>query len=191
MTVKTLLRTTVAGLTVGGVTLAGAPAAMAAPGDNGDVKIHAVGTPFNDQRNEPKVCAFYLAAFNFDTLQEVTWSIAPQPPKVNGANRDGQITLATGTGHTMPLSLPNGMYKLTWTFAGESGAGKMKVFKVDCPDGGNGQPNGPVGAGGGGTATPAADSSSFGVGATLAAGLAGAAGLILVRRSRRRSDGAS
>ncbi|WP_434588240.1 hypothetical protein [Streptomyces sp. A5-4] len=191
MTVRPLLRTAVVGFTLGAAALTATPAAVAAPGDNGDVKIHSVGTPFNDQRNEPKVCQFYLAAFNFDTLQNVSWSIVPQPPKETGPARNGQITLATGTGQTLPLSLPDGMYKLTWKFQGQSGAGKMKVFKVDCP-GGVGQPNGPVGAGGGGAATLAADSSSLsGVGVTMAAGLAGAAGLILVRRSRRRADGAS
>ncbi|GHG08014.1 hypothetical protein [Streptomyces hydrogenans] len=197
--------------------LGGAPAAFAAPGDNGDVKIHNVGTPYDDQRNEPKVCDFYLAAFNFDANQKVSWEIVPQPDKADDPNLSGQLTLPTGTGHTGPLALPDGMYKLTWTFEGENGAGKHKVFQVDCPNGGNGgngnggngnggngnggnggnghhkPPHGPVGAGGGGSAEIAAeeDASAFGVGAAVAAGLAGTVGLVLIRRSRRRNDGAA
>ncbi|KQX47790.1 MULTISPECIES: hypothetical protein [unclassified Streptomyces] len=204
---------TAAVLALGGLSLAGAPAAFAAPGDNGDVKIHKVGTPFDSQANEPKVCKFYLAAFNFDSLEEVDWEISPQPPKADDPQLSGHITLGgTGKGHTGPLSLPSGQYKLVWTFAGENGAGKQKVFKVECPGdvitnppttGGNGTggpgghghgkpPHGPVGAGGGGSAVIAAeDSSAFGIGAAVAAGLAGTAGLVLIRRSRRRDDGAA
>ncbi|WP_435970918.1 hypothetical protein [Streptomyces sp. Qhu_M48] len=249
-TVRPLALTAAAALTLGGATLAGAPSAFAAPGDNGDIKIHRVGTPFTDQRNEPRVCNFYLAAFNFDTLQEVDWEISRQPSD-NGPVRSGELTLASGTGHTAPLSLPNGQYKLVWTFEGQTGAGKQKVFRVACPGdvitnppptGGNGNgggnggsgnggsggspngtganggsggnsswngssggdnwngngngngrpPQGPVGAGGGGSAQLASeDSSAFGVGAAVAAGLAGTAGLVLIRRSRRRNDGAA
>ncbi|WP_175409458.1 hypothetical protein [Streptomyces sp. TRM64462] len=203
---RSLLRTAVAGLALGGIAIGAAPPAVAAPGDNGDIKIHSVGTPPLDQRNEPKVCRFYLAAFNFDTLQQVSYTIVPQPMRAGDPSLSGGITLATGTGHTEELSLPDGMYKLTWTFEGASGAGKMKVFRVDCPGGGNGNgngvngngpngnghkgPHGGVGAGGGGMAESSDGTSAFGVGAALAAGLAGTAGLILVRR-RRRADGAA
>ncbi|MFB6840070.1 hypothetical protein [Streptomyces sp. NPDC056361] len=223
-TVRPLAATAAAALAFGGLALAGAPMAYAAPGDNGDVKIHKVGTPFDDQRNEPKVCRFYLAAFNFDTLQEVDWEITPQPPKADDPSLSGHITLATGKGHTGTLSLPSGQYKLVWTFEGQNGAGKQKVFKVECPGdvitnpsqppngdpgspgspdspggpggpGGHGHgrpPHGPVGAGGGGSAEIAAeDSSAFGIGAAVAAGLAGTAGLVLIRRSRRRDNGAA
>ncbi|MFF8386794.1 hypothetical protein [Streptomyces kanasensis] len=194
---RPLLRTAVAGLVLTGTALGGAPAAVAAPGDNGDVKIHSNSTSPLDQRNEPKVCSFYLAAFNFDGLQQVGYTIAPQPMKAGDPNVQGAITLSpTGTGHTDELSLPDGMYKLTWTFVGATGAGKTKVFQVDCPDGTDttGEeetPRGAVGAGGGGMAeAPPEEGSAFGVGAALAAGLAGTAGLILVRR-RRRADGAA
>ncbi|MEU3747610.1 MULTISPECIES: hypothetical protein [Streptomyces] len=214
-TARSLAATAAAALALGSLALAGAPSAFAAPGDNGDVKIHKVGTPVDDPRNEPKVCKFYLAAFNFDTLQEVDWEITPQPPKADDPNLNGHITLTTGTGHTGELSLPNGMYKLVWTFEGEQGAGKQKVFQVDCDvitnptptptpthtnggPGGHGKPphhkppHGPVGAGGGGSAPIAAeDSSAFGIGAAVAAGLAGTAGLVLIRRSRRRDNGAA
>jgi hypothetical protein len=182
----------------------GAPAAVAAPGDNGDVKIHEVGTPFTDQRNQPKVCDFYLDAFNFDTVQEVTWSIETQPSIPGGATRSGSITLATGTGHTMPVAqLPNGMYKLTWNFVGENGNGKHKVFQVDCPSpppggstggstgggtgGGTGGPNGGPPAGGGGLARDAALSPLAGA---AAVGLTAVGGVVWFRL-RRRPHGAS
>ncbi|MFI8326026.1 hypothetical protein [Streptomyces sp. NPDC085529] len=195
------------GLALAGLALLGAgQPAYAAPGDNGDVKIHKRSTPANDQRNDPKVCKFYLAAFNFDEDQEITWKIEPQPAKPGGATLSGGFTLPTGTGRTADdYSLPDGMYKLTWNFAGEQGAGKHKVFQVDCDNGnGNGNggngghghhkpPHGPVGAGGGGSAEIAADedASAFGVGAAVTAGLAGTVGLVLIRRSRRRNDGAA
>ncbi|MEV8546381.1 hypothetical protein [Streptomyces sp. NPDC051572] len=182
----------------------GAPAAVAAPGDNGDVKIHEVGTPFTDERNQPKVCDFYLDAFNFDTVQEVTWSIETQPSIPGGATRSGSITLATGTGHTMPVAqLPNGMYKLTWNFVGENGNGKHKVFQVDCPSpppggstggstgggtgGGTGGPNGGPPAGGGGLARDAALSPLAGA---AAVGLTAVGGVVWFRL-RRRPHGAS
>ena len=50
------------------------------PGDNGDVKIHRVGTAVPEQDNQPHVCKFYLDAFNFDTLQSVHWEIDSQAP---------------------------------------------------------------------------------------------------------------
>ncbi|GAA4926067.1 hypothetical protein ACFPM3_09655 [Streptomyces coeruleoprunus] len=204
---RPLLRTAVAGVALGGIALGAAPAAVAAPGDNGDVKIHSTTTLPSNLRNDPKVCKFYLAAFNFDTLQAVSYSIVPQPMRAGDASLQGGITLSTGTGHTEELTLPDGMYRLTWTFTGATGTGKVKVFQVDCDGNGNGasngngngggngdghgkRPHGGVGAGGGGMAETADDSSSFGVGAALAAGLAGTAGLILVRR-RRRANGAS
>ncbi|MFJ8138281.1 hypothetical protein [Streptomyces sp. NPDC096013] len=178
----------------------GAPVAVAAPGDNGDVKIHEVGTAFTDQRNQPKVCDFYLDAFNFDRGQQVTWSIETQPSIPGGATRSGSITIATkaGTGHTMPIAtLPNGMYKLTWTFTGEHGAGKHKVFKVDCPTtpgggttggpgGGPGGPNGGPPAGGGGLAREAALTPLAGA---AGVGLAAVGGVVWFRR--RRPHGAS
>lgn len=114
-----------------------APAALAdAPGDNGDVKIHKSTTAQSDQRNEPKVCTFYLDAFNFDGLQSVGWHIDVQPS--HGADDHaaaGTITLgADGNGRTEDMTLPDGQYKLYWNFDGENGNAKQKVFKVDCSD---------------------------------------------------------
>ncbi|MEU4088567.1 hypothetical protein [Streptomyces aureus] len=123
-----------AALAVAGAALLGAPAAVAAPGDNGDVKVHDTNTPFDNQRDDPKVCQFYLDGFNFDGGQRISWSIAHQPGAAGDPVLQGQLfTSATGRGRTGNLTLPDGQYKVTWTFQGENGAGKSKVFKVDCP----------------------------------------------------------
>ncbi|WP_457033184.1 hypothetical protein [Kitasatospora sp. P5_F3] len=142
-----------------------APAAFAAPGDNGDIKVHESTTPADDQRDEPKVCTFYLDAFNFDTVQKVTWNIVKQPSPDDQQVAGGDLTLASGAGRTGDLTLPNGMYKVTWTFEGEQGSAKHKVFKVDCPPGGG------VGS------TPSSTPSSSGTpGSTPGGGPGGAGG---------------
>ncbi|HEU5428353.1 MAG TPA: hypothetical protein VFU74_15840, partial [Actinocrinis sp.] len=74
-----LLFTALAGL-LGLVAAGPAAAFVMAPGDNGDVKIHASTTPVGDQRDETHVCVFYLDAFNFDTIQQVSWHIDQQQP---------------------------------------------------------------------------------------------------------------
>ncbi|MGV9455722.1 hypothetical protein [Streptomyces sp. NPDC003635] len=181
-----------AALTLAG-TAAGAPAAFAQPpGDNGDVKIHSVGTPFADQRNEPKVCDFYLAAFNFDAGEQVVWTIKTHPgvrggPKLpNSAYPDNTVTIESdGTAHTIPLGLPNGQYKLTWTTSQGHGAGKFKVFKVDCPISKPTAPPGPNGgppAGGGGMAR---DDAFAPVAGAAAVGLAAVTGVVWFRLRRR------
>ncbi|MCP9959557.1 hypothetical protein [Streptomyces sudanensis] len=209
ITPRPLLRTAVTGLALGGLALTSAPAAVAQPGDNGDVRIHDIGTPPLDQRSESKVCRFYLAAFEFAGLQQVAYTLTPQPLEAGDPTVQGTITLTpTGTGQSTELKLPDGQYRLTWTFAGAVGPARMKTFRVDCPEGGHGkdgkeskegkhsdgqdggpnheEPQGGVGAGGGGMAgTPSGDTSTLGAGAALAAGLAGTAGLVLLRRRRR------
>ena len=109
--------------------------AKTAGGDNGDVKIHNPITSVTDERNEPHVCVFYLDAFNFDSVQSVSWWIESWPPTGNGTVVDsGTIALdSSGNGFTTDQTLPNGHYKLFWTFAGENGAAKHKVFWVSCP----------------------------------------------------------
>ncbi|MFK8910374.1 hypothetical protein [Streptomyces sp. YS-3] len=199
-TVRRPAVTAAAALALGlaGAALAGTPVAHAAPGDNGDVKIHNLGTPFTDQRNEPKVCGFYLDGFNFDPKQNISWSIQTQPLRAGGAALNGAIALPTGVGHTLPLTLPDGQYKLTWNIVGGNGAGKMKVFKVDCSPvtGPSGVPrsilpNGGPNAGGGGLAGNdggVTDGVSPAAGAA-ALGLVGLSGALFVRRLRRRGHG--
>ncbi|MFJ8311683.1 MULTISPECIES: hypothetical protein [unclassified Streptomyces] len=183
--------TAVTALTVAATALTGTPAALAAPGDNGDIMIHAVGTPFTDLRNEPRVCSFYLDAFNFDVAQGVTWDISTQPTRVGGATLSGAITLAIGVGHTLPLTLPDGQYKVVWRVIGDNGAGKEKAFSVDCagtPISNGRAPHGGVHAGGGGLAeTPGIPQA----GAVAGVGLVSVAGVLYIRRLRRRPDGAA
>ncbi|MFI8292597.1 hypothetical protein ACIGBL_26005 [Streptomyces sp. NPDC085614] len=270
LTVRPLLSTALAALAAGGVLWTGAPTADAVVGDRGDLKIQRAGTDPDSRADHTRVCQFHLSAFDFETLREIDWEIAPQP-RVGAATSGGRITLRGGMGHTADLALPEGRYQLTWTFDGAVETGREKAFRVDCAgyladprpadagggeaagapgangnawtgDGGDGggergaepdgagdggergaeadagagggdgareggadeavgaapradrgdarPPNGPVGAGGGGSAEVAADDgSAFGAGSALAAGLAGTAVLILVRRSRRRTDG--
>ncbi|MFI1716032.1 hypothetical protein [Streptomyces litmocidini] len=228
---RALLRATLATLALSAVTLGGAPTAFAAPGDDGDVKVHQAATGDTDPVNEPRVnCPFKFAALNFDGLSSITYSVFPQPGQPGNGDQPVlgpaavSIDPVSGNGATGLLRLPIGMYKVEWTWEGKNGAPKSKVFNVitACDNNGNGgngnggngnggngnggngnggnggghghgrPPHGPVGAGGGGSAQLAAeDSSAFGVGAAVAAGLAGTAGLVLIRRSRRRDNGAA
>lgn len=104
------------------------------PGDNGDVKIHEWTTPEDDQRNEPQVCVFYLVGFNFDEVEQVSWKIKSWPPTGDGTTvKSGSLVLdEDGHGRTVDMTLPNGHYKLFWTFKGERGASKHKAFWVKC-----------------------------------------------------------
>ncbi|MFF9912873.1 hypothetical protein [Streptomyces sp. NPDC013457] len=306
--VRPLLSIAAASLALGSLGLAGAPTAFAAPGDNGDIKIHHAGgrdeprrTAVNSETTEPRVCTFYLAAFDFEGLEQLSWTISPQRP-VDSVTTNGTITIdSTGRGITPDLTLVDGAYRVEWTWESQTGTRKSRDFRVDCDEitntsanggsgsngssadggssdranatngnanggsgsgnsgnsgsgssdsgsdsgnnsgssgsgnswsgsgsggndgsggsggsggggGGGGRengseggwsggdggkpPQGPVGAGGGGSATTTTtessdDGSMFGVAAALAAGLAGTAGLILVRRARRRTHGAS
>ncbi|MGW1994019.1 hypothetical protein [Embleya sp. NPDC001921] len=200
-----LRRLTVAAIAAGAATFAGTGTAHAlpmAPGDNGDVKVHKSTTSPTDQNNEPKVCRFHLAAFNFDGLQAVTYTIAAQPADGNGTLLGGNITLAAdGTGHTSTLSLPNGQYKLVWTFEGEQGAGKQKVFQVDCPNGtttngganggsSGGRPAGSVDAGGGGGSSQV-DAGEVTAGLLVGGAALGGFGFYLHRRRRAAGDGSN
>ncbi|MDQ0934897.1 LPXTG cell wall anchor domain-containing protein [Streptomyces turgidiscabies] len=180
---RTLIRA--GALTAGlSATLFLAPAAHAtAPGDNGTVKIHNAVTDEALPQNEPHVCAFYLDAFGFDTVQEVGWHIEAWAPTaaVKGTTvKSGEITLdAEGHGRTEDLSLPDGHYKLFWNFEGENGAAKHKVFWTDCQDsggaGGSEGPGDPESSGGpddseSGAATPVAGSPGPSVSSSAVAG---------------------
>ncbi|MEU6079002.1 LPXTG cell wall anchor domain-containing protein [Streptomyces sp. NPDC047108] len=132
--------------------LGASPAYATPPGDNGTVKIHDAGTGEELRRNEPHVCTFYLDAFGFDGGQKVDWKIVGMPPTgTKGTEaRSGSLTLdGEGHGRSSDLTLPDGHYKLVWTFDGEHGRAKHKVFWTDCGDespapggGPGGQPSG-------------------------------------------------
>ncbi|MGX1881902.1 hypothetical protein [Streptomyces sp. NPDC055287] len=187
-------------LALAGVSLWGAPAALAVPGDSGEVKIHKAGTSFGDSKDHYEVCTFNLAAFNFETVPLVNWTITPQPKTPPQPTLTGGITMASGRGHTADYSLPDGHYQLNWSFPG--GVPKQKIFKVDCAKKHDNKPapRGAVPAGGGGAAdvgtgtgagSEGDDGSSLGMAPALVAGAAGVAGLIFVRRARRRANGAA
>ncbi|MEU9975641.1 hypothetical protein [Streptomyces sp. NPDC051014] len=134
-------------LAAAGASWAVAPIA-AAQGENGDIRIHRVGVPFGVSKDDPAVCRFYLDAVNFDVLTAIAYTITPQPPLPTAATVAGTIQLAAGAGHTDPLGLADGQYKIAWVVGG---ALKEKVFRVNCHDGkqdgapGQGGPNGPGG----------------------------------------------
>ncbi|MDG9718107.1 hypothetical protein [Streptomyces sp. DH24] len=172
-------------LAAAGSTLLVAPTAVAAPGDNGDIKVHSVGTASDDPVNEPKVCNFYLAAFNFDPGQTVTWTVETQPKVPGGPSESGVLALPTGAGKTKNMKLPDGTYKVTWKIVGGLGDDKHKVFKVDCPDDPASPPNGGPPAGGGGLAR---DDAFTPVAGAAGVGLAAIGGVAWLR-FRRRADG--
>ncbi|MEU1477486.1 hypothetical protein ACFYZ8_24730 [Streptomyces sp. NPDC001668] len=178
-------------VTVGGALLLSAPSA-AAVGEKGDVKVHMAGTASAAHLNQPKVCLFYLDAFNFDTAVGVNWTIEPQSAQAGTtAKLSGVVTLANGAGVTSNLMLPTGHYKLTWTTTVVPGQvtppAKHKVFKVSCDDKPAGGPHGGPPAGGGGLAREDAFTPVVGA---AGVGLA-AVGAATWLRLRRRTHGAA
>ena len=175
-------------LTAMGASLIMAPAAAAAPGDP-DVKIHKVGFPFSSQRNQPVVCDFYLAAFNFRPTQSIAWSIQRLPlvPSAGPVAEGAIVPDADGSGHTPPVvpdggvRLPTGDYRLTWRIIGDPAAPRTRDFTVSCPLGG-------PPAGGGGLAMTQ-DFSPVAGAATV--GFSAVGGAAYLRLRRRRADGAA
>ncbi|MBW8796506.1 MAG: hypothetical protein JF597_23790 [Streptomyces sp.] len=125
-------------LAAAGASWVAAPNA-AAQGENGDIRLHRVGVPFGVSKDDPLVCKFYLDAVNFDILTSIGYTITPQPPLPTAATVAGSIQLAGGAGHTDPLGLADGQYRLTWIV---DGARKEKVFRVNCHDGRQDGPQG-------------------------------------------------
>ncbi|MFE3519913.1 hypothetical protein [Streptomyces sp. NPDC059166] len=199
-----------------GVTLAGAPAAYALPGDSGDIDVTSVGWHSRGDRDGVEVCKFVLEASNFESFPSVPWSITEQPPTVPpGDTLLGTLPLINGKARSQAYLLPEGTYQLVWTVPAGP---KQKSFEVDCSRPGQGgsradggsrdsssssasgaeqssektyeKPSGAVPAGGGGVPDMEGVSneteSNIGTSAALVAGAAGIAGLIMVRRSARR-----
>ncbi|MGW2702196.1 hypothetical protein [Streptomyces sp. NPDC001340] len=115
-------------LAASGASWVAAPTAVA-QGENGDIRVHRVYALPGTGKEESQVCRFYLDAVNFDTLSSIAYTITPQPPLPTTATVTGAIPLAGGAGHTDPLGLADGQYKVTWIV---SGATKEKVFRVNC-----------------------------------------------------------
>jgi hypothetical protein len=177
-------------LTVGGAVLLGAPAAVAQPGDNGDITIETTATTQAAQDSQPKVCQFVLRARNFDTVPAVTWTIAPQPTAPTPPPSNGTITLANGTGSSQNIELPARQYRLTWTVPGSTGPAQQKIFQLDCPNrvGPVTSPNGGPPAGGGGLAR---EDAFMPVAGTAAVGAAAVGGAVWFRLRHRRAHGAA
>ncbi|MBT2399677.1 hypothetical protein [Streptomyces sp. ISL-100] len=192
-----------AALALAGVSLWGASAAFAVEGDSGEIKIHKSGTRAADTKDHYEVCTFSLSASNFESVKLVNWTVTPPQPKTPVEPiLSGGLVIMNGKGSTADYSLPDGHYQLSWSFPG--GVPKQKIFKVNCAkkqdDKPAAAPRGAVPAGGGGaadigtgtgTGAETADSSSASLAAALVAGAAGVAGLIFVRRARRRANGAA
>ncbi|MEU3284854.1 hypothetical protein ABZ722_01625 [Streptomyces longwoodensis] len=195
-------------LAASGASFLAAPAAVA-QGEAGDIRVHREHVPFGVSKDDPLVCRFYLDAVNFDTLPTIAYTILAQPPLPTAATVTGTIPLAGGAGHTDPLGLADGQYKITWIVAGVP---KEKVFRVNCHDGkregeqgpgeiqdkqgdagwGQGEQDGPKGgvhAGGGGLVDTAAAYSPVAAAAGVGAVAVGAA--LYVRKTRRRTHGAA
>ncbi|GAA1009319.1 hypothetical protein [Streptomyces thermogriseus] len=201
-------------LTAAGATWLAAPAAMA-QGEGGDIRIHRVGVPFGVPKDDPVVCRFYLEAVNFDNLPSIAYTIQAQPPLPTSATVSGTIALGAGAGHTEPLALTDGQYKLIWSVDGTT---REKLFRVNCRDeqerhdgahgpggriedqgrgqqngagaaGHDGGPKGAVHAGAGGLAPMTAALAPL-TGAA-AVGLAAAGAAAYVRRTRRQPHGAA
>jgi hypothetical protein len=201
-------------LAAAGASWVAAPTASAA-GENGDIRIHHVGVPFGISKDDHRVCKFYLDAVNFDNLGTIGYTVTPQPPLPSAATVAGAIQLAGGAGHTDPLGMADGQYRITWIVAGVT---KEKVFRVNChdvqrgaerggerrpgdqiedrqSDGGgwskndSGGPKGGVHAGGGGLVDTAAAFAP--VTAAGAVGLVAIGGVAYFRMNRRRPNGAA
>ncbi|MFJ8751688.1 hypothetical protein ACIREO_20525 [Streptomyces sp. NPDC102441] len=202
-----------AAVAVAGVTLAGAPAAYALPGDSGDIDVTSVGWHSRGDRDGVEVCKFVLEASNFESFPSVPWTITEQPPTIPpGDTLLGTLPLVNGKARSQQYLLPEGTYQLVWTVPAGP---KQKSFEVDCaPRPGQGgsrgdnndqgssshaekgsdktyeKPSGAVPAGGGGVpdmeSVSSESDSNVGASAALVAGAAGIAGLIMVRRSARR-----
>ncbi|MFF6980496.1 hypothetical protein ACFZAV_22950 [Streptomyces sp. NPDC008343] len=183
----------VTALTAALTPLSGVPTAGAQ--ENATIKIHTAPwdgverTPYGDAIDEPRVCRFYLDAVNFEEVTTATYRIAAEPPAGGAAGLTGTINLADGTGHSVDLTLPDGQYRLYWTYPGATAPEREKPFTVDCRSSMSTPSPGPQGgppAGGGGIARDEAFTTVAGAGVV---GLA-AVGGVMWFRLRRRTHGA-
>jgi len=130
--------------------------AFAAPGNNGTLKVHELGTPLQKTNEDPKVCQFNFEGFKFDEGQTgyivvsselasdgVNSLASPIPfgPTANVGKNQIDAYAQTDYVNTVgsPYQLPNGHYKAT--LYGKDGndsidltnvKAKSKVFKITC-----------------------------------------------------------
>jgi len=111
-----------------------------APGNRGTVKIHEVGTPEDDHRNEPQVCDFEIVGFGFPDDANLGITIEGHGGPNSGTGSFSSTVTAEqlseeGDWVVDGPTLPDGMYKLYVENTTAPGGAKQKVFKVDCPEG--------------------------------------------------------
>lgn len=176
-----------------------ASVALAAPGNNGTIKVHdSPGEPSPEVKNEPHVgCPFHFHFFFADAGQSGTWWVMEWPPTgamVFSGLAGSYTTDSNGEYVTGDLQLDAGHYKLYWdgdTVPGGNTPLKHKAFWVDesCPP----EEGGPVEGGGeptpmNGSTTSAPTATSGDTGALMLAALlsgGSAFGLVLLRPVRR------
>jgi hypothetical protein len=159
-----------AAILAGGIAAPLILSASAAWADPGDIKVHAVGTAFNVQANNPKPgCQFYIAAFGVTAGQTYRITFTPQPANSHGPA--GKPTTAsdtykatmniskngkTGDGRSRTFNpdpahpeIHTGQYKITAVNVNDPGDRKTKVLRLDCTEetGTGGTSGGPSGGG--------------------------------------------
>ncbi|MFJ2578595.1 hypothetical protein [Kitasatospora aureofaciens] len=123
--------------------LAMGAAAFAAPavaqGNAGHIQVHLLTTGVNDDRNDPKVCQFYIDAFGFDAGETLTWEVSPGTFGMHGPPvAAGSATFNPGAGNigqdiSGPLNTDMGFTDGMFVSIEGNGSGeKHKEFKIDC-----------------------------------------------------------
>ncbi|MFD3440670.1 hypothetical protein ACFWU3_24545 [Streptomyces sp. NPDC058685] len=129
--------TVAATVAIAGVTLIGAPAAHALPGDSGDLSVSSAGWHSRGQ-DGVEVCAFNLVATNFESYPSVPWTITAQPPTTPpGDTLASTLPLVNGAARSDRYLLPEGTYQLVWTVPAGP---KQRSFKVECQRSENNRP---------------------------------------------------
>jgi hypothetical protein len=131
-----------------GLGLANAAPGDPAPGNNGTLKIHELGTPSGFEDNDPKVCIFNIEGFSFDPGQTGYLVLATQGgdgptnpdvgPVAFGPTDDSGYYATLYFNGDSGITVPDGHYKAT-LYGKQLPTGdltdvkaKSKVFKVSC-----------------------------------------------------------
>lgn len=135
---RTVRRTfAIAGVSALLALVAAGPAAAQDPeGNNGSIKIHeGAGEPQDEHKSEPQVCTFHIHAFNFDSNQELRYTITSID--AGGVVEAGSFQVGPNGSGREPaagaMSVESaGSYRLD--VATDDG-GKSKTFQVTCEGG--------------------------------------------------------